>query len=507
MFTTVHNIPTVRATLVLVLLATVLIFLWKTYCRFIQLGNRIPGIGVWNLTTGLLNQMPKNGPHVGLLGFLMNFVNGYHGAPCRIWVLSELCVILTKPKDIEVVLGNVKIFKKSDHYAMMKRLMGQGLFTADDFGVWRRHRKIITPTLHFNILKDFVPIFFKQATKLANKIKDKDQVNIFLAVGLCTLESICNTAMGINIFAQDSEDSAFLKDFYSVLKIWHTRMTSPWFMLDLLFNLSRLKSIHDKAAERMKCFTNEILQLKKEKIGANKSELAVNNEPRSTAFLDLMIKKGKEVMSDGELKDEIITLILAGQETTATVNSFALIMLAYHQNIQQKVQEELDSIFECRENECPTFEDLQKMNYLEMVIKETLRLYPALPLIGRTLDEDLEVNNIIIPAGSSVGIFLYGTHRDPDLYPSPNDFNPDNFLPERQSKRSNYSFVPFGAGIRNCIGQKYAMIQMKTILSTIVRRYRVSPGNGCPSLDNLQVMITSSLKPRHPINLSFTPRR
>ncbi|XP_039275212.1 cytochrome P450 4V2 isoform X1 [Nilaparvata lugens] len=403
MFTTVDNISSVRASLVVALLFTVLLLLWKTYYKFIQLGNRIPGIGVWNLAFGLMNQMPKDGPHVGLLGFLMNFVNSHEGEPCRIWLLNELCVILTKPKDIEVVLGNVKIFKKSGHYAMMKRLMGQGLFTADDFAVWRRHRKIITPTLHFNILKDFVPIFYKQATKLANKTKDKEQVNIFSAVGLCTLDSICNTAMGINIFAQDSDNNTFLQDFYSILKVWHTRMTNPWIMLDLMFNVSRYREIHDNAADRMKYFTNEILHLKRDKYGVNKSGVTVRSESRSTAFLDMMLTCWSEHgLSDTELKDEIITLILAGQETTATVNSFALIMLAYHQNIQLKVQEELDSIFEqWRENDCPSFEDLQKMNYLEMVIKETLRLFPALPIIGRALNEDLQVNNVTIPAGKT----------------------------------------------------------------------------------------------------------
>ncbi|XP_075236465.1 cytochrome P450 4C1-like [Lycorma delicatula] len=218
------------------------------------------------------------------------------------------------------------------------------------------------------------------------------------------------------------------------------------------------------------------------------------------AFLDLMLGNG---MTDNELRDETMTIIIGGQETTATELSYALLLIAMHPDVQELVHEELDYIFGNNKYTEPGLYDLNKLEYLERVIKESMRLFPALPAIGRQLEEDVKVGDFVVPKGTDIGIFIYETHRDPDHWKDPGKFNPDNFLPENCRTRHPYSYMPFSAGLRNCIGQKYGMLQMKTVLSTLLRRYNIQPGPEHSTVDKIDVIMTTTLKSKKGFNVIF----
>lgn len=124
----------------------------------------------------------------------------------------------------------------------------------------------------------------------------------------------------------------------------------------------------------------------------------------------------------------------------------------------------------------PTYNDVQEMKYLERVLKEVQRVYPSIPIIGRNIKKDLELQgNYIVPKGTQLCINIYSLHHNPNIWPNPEKFNPDNFLPEAIQSRSPYAFIPFSAGPRNCIGQKYAMLVMKVTLSTLLREFKILP--------------------------------
>ena len=124
----------------------------------------------------------------------------------------------------------------------------------------------------------------------------------------------------------------------------------------------------------------------------------------------------------------------------------------------------------------PTYNDVQEMKYLERVLKEVQRVYPSIPIIGRNIKKDLELQgNYIVPKGTQLCINIYSLHHNPNIWPNPEKFNPDNFLPEAIQSRSPYAFIPFSAGPRNCIGQKYAMLVMKVTLSTLLRQFKILP--------------------------------
>lgn len=151
-----------------------------------------------------------------------------------------------------------------------------------------------------------------------------------------------------------------------------------------------------------------------------------------------------------------------------------LCLLGAHPHIQAKVDAELHRIFGDSQRDA-TFADCMDMKYLERVILESLRMYPPVPIIARKLNQDVQLasENYMLPAGCTVVIGTIKIHRRPDIYPNPDVFDPDNFLPERTQSRHYYSFIPFSAGPRSCVGRKYAMIKLKILLSTILRAYRV----------------------------------
>ncbi|RZC38940.1 p450 domain containing protein, partial [Asbolus verrucosus] len=187
-------------------------------------------------------------------------------------------------------------------------------------------------------------------------------------------------------------------------------------------------------------------------------------------LIDLIDKEGQ--WSNKELIDETRTIIVAGSDATALSVCYVLMMLGMHQKIQDLVHEEVESISGSNSRDITT-EKLSKMTYLERVIKETLRLFPVGPIIGRHLDKNVTLKDHTLPAGSGVAIPIFFLHRDPDLWNDPLTFDPDRFLPEEVAKRHRYSYLPFSGGPRNCIGFRYAMMAMKIILSTILRHYRI----------------------------------
>lgn len=196
-------------------------------------------------------------------------------------------------------------------------------------------------------------------------------------------------------------------------------------------------------------------------------------------LLDLMLEiaENNPSFTDEDIVDEACTFMLAGQDSVGASLAFCLFLLARNSECQQKCVDELDTIFQGNDRP-PNMKDIREMRYLEQCIKETLRLYPSVPMIARNISEDMCIDGHIIPANNNVFIFPFATHRMPDIYPNPDKFDPDRFSPEQSEKRHPYAFIPFSAGPRNCIGYKFAYIELKTIISTVLRSFELVPVEG-----------------------------
>nr|CAD7419963.1 unnamed protein product [Timema poppensis] len=196
---------------------------------------------------------------------------------------------------------------------------------------------------------------------------------------------------------------------------------------------------------------------------------------------------GSPVLSEEEIRGETVITMLAGFETTASGSSFSLMLLAFHPDIQDRAFQELVDIFGNNKKQLETFEDLKEMTYLEQIIMETLRLYPSIPITMRDVEEEITIKNYIIPADCNIMINLLVIHRNPKYFMNPDKFDPGNFSPEK-STRHPFVFKPFSDGPRVCVGAKYAMFQMKVMLSTIFRYYKIFP---VEKLEDLEILETS----------------
>jgi cytochrome P450 family 4 subfamily V len=211
--------------------------------------------------------------------------------------------------------------------------------------------------------------------------------------------------------------------------------------------------------------------------------------------------------------NSLLFRIIKGHDTTAAAINFTCFMIASYPEVQQKLHEDLDRVFDNDYDRPCTMDDLNELHYLECVIKETLRLYPSVPIIAREVQEDFTYSKFIeiflaivdylinfyldgykILKGSSAVIFIYYIHRDPKHFSDPNRFDPDRFLPENSVDRSPYAFIPFSAGSRNCIGQRFAMLEEKVMLSWILRRFRLRTSQ---SRDELKISHEIILRSEH----------
>ncbi|KAJ3656428.1 hypothetical protein Zmor_015508 [Zophobas morio] len=439
-----------------------------------------------------LKRRPENGrkyfpepPGTILLGHMLHITSTTHlldyctkflaiGDTIMLRFGPEICPIrkgiLTKDYNlIEFILNNRKLIQKSENYTFLRKWLGNGLLISDG-DYWKRHRKILTPAFHFEILKKFVEVFESAGDVLIQKLHEYDEstsVDLDTLITLYTLDVICETAMGTKISAQSGHNNAYVESVRNMCKTVTERAFSLLKIFDKLYWLTRDYYKQQKALKILHGFTLKVINSRKNR--------RVKNDEKRTAFLDLLLKfsEKEDVLSVSELREEVDTFMFEGHDTTASGICFALYCLADHPEVQEKVFQEQKEIFGDRKNPVTTYSDLQQMKYLECVLKETLRLYPSVPVIGRYTTEEIHFDGYVIPKNTNIAIFIYGLHRNPDYFPEPEMFKPERF--ENFNNAIPFSHIPFSAGFRNCIGQKFAMLEMKSVISKIVRQFEIKP--------------------------------
>ncbi|MBO0841931.1 MAG: cytochrome P450, partial [Nocardioides sp.] len=171
-----------------------------------------------------------------------------------------------------------------------------------------------------------------------------------------------------------------------------------------------------------------------------------------------------------EVRDQVLIFLIAGHETTATSLAFALHLLARHPEVQKAARDEATTVLSDR---APTAADLPDLPLLVRVLKESMRLYPAAPMLGRLSVAETVIDGHVIPAGADVVVSPWVTHRHPAYWPDPERFDPDRFLPEREAERPRYAWIPFGGGPRACIGQHFSMVESVLALAIVLRTYEL----------------------------------
>ncbi|KAG4079934.1 hypothetical protein HA402_006246 [Bradysia odoriphaga] len=392
--------------------------------------------------------------------------------PCRFWLGPCLSLFLARPEDVQTVLLSPKCLDKLFVYRFMDDI--KGLLTAP-LHLWKPQRKLLNPTFNNKIMLSFIPIFNEKSQILVNvlgkKVGEKafDISKHFLA---CTLEMVCTTTIGCDLEFQNDKNVEILEIMENQSALVANRMIKFWLYPQFIYQLTDGYKKFRHNAECMYDMSRSIRKLKEKEFNEKKyfenTEELKEDEFFSTPqiFVNELFKLNKKNLIGEELLDDhILTVLAAGNETSGAHNVT---------NVQEKAFQEIKDAHESQTSESDA-ETLAKLDYVEMCIKETLRLFPVGPFLGRENTEDIQLSNCIAPKGTMLIMSCHYLHRNKDVWGQNADmFDPDNFLPEKVASRHAYSFLPFSGGSRNCIGIKYAWISMKIMISAVLRQYKFS---------------------------------
>uniref|UniRef100_A0A6P4G0X4 Probable cytochrome P450 4d20 n=1 Tax=Drosophila rhopaloa TaxID=1041015 RepID=A0A6P4G0X4_DRORH len=222
------------------------------------------------------------------------------------------------------------------------------------------------------------------------------------------------------------------------------------------------------------------------------------------ALLDILLQStiNNQPLNDADIREEVDTFMFEGDDTTSSGVSHALYAIARHPKVQERIYEELLRVLGQDPSAPVTQSQLNDLKYLECVIKETMRLYPPVPAIGRHTHKDLQIGNKTIPANTSIYLVMYFAHRDPDYFPDPLSFKPERFLDGEGESHEIFAYVPFSAGPKNCIGQKFAILEMKALISKVLRHYELLPLG-----EQLKPMLNFILRSVSGMNVGLRPRK
>ncbi|XP_046960624.1 cytochrome P450 4C1-like [Vanessa cardui] len=393
--------------------------------------------------------------------------------------LGPMFLVVSSDADNATVILKTTLHKTLVH-KFGKIIIGQGsIFAPVD--IWRRRRKILVPSFAPRYVKQFIAVFEAQDKILVEKFKShvgKGNFSCWNDVSNYTLDSVCETVFGMNVELQRQLDNPFFSAIEELMKTTAPRIFQPWFYSDAIYKLSPVFRRQANLKKIIYGFIEDLICKKKEQIRVGGNEEKTDNPAHNTklnfkTFIELMIENSKDdAYTLAELQEEAVVLLVAANDTSAVGICNTILMLSQHTDIQERVYKEMKEVIGDSNNPL-TLNDLLKLKYTKAVINESLRFYPPVPFIIRSCKEDLTLpSGITYPEGTDIVINIWGMHHNPQYWGEDvNVFNPDRFMTEQIPK----AFMPFSYGVRNCIGQQYAMLSLTTTLVSLLRKYRFIP--------------------------------
>ena len=396
-------------------------------------------------------------------------------------------IIVVHPKDIEdILVTNYQNFVKSKDYRALKGLLGDGLLTSEG-KLWQRHRKLVQPSFRHEHIDLYGRVMVDYTRRAVEAWQDGEVRDAHQDMMKLTLEIVSRCLFDVDA----SEAAREVGEALEVVMSRFNRVAQMAFLMPEGWPIPTGPR-YRRAVRRLDKIIYNIIHARRA------------SAKHSTDLLSMLIETSEvdeSAFSDREVRDEVMTLFLAGHETTAIALSWTWYLLAQHPEIESRLARELEDVLDGR---APTVEDLPQLRFTEMIVKEALRLYPPAWGVGRQAVNDFDIGGYHLPAGTNVFLSQWITHRDPRFFKEPDRFDPDRWKndPVRSGEIPRFAYFPFGGGPRVCVGAAFAMMEARLILATIAQHCRLELVTGC----EVKPQPSVTLRPKNGVRVTVRTR-
>ncbi|XP_030635435.1 cytochrome P450 3A27-like isoform X1 [Chanos chanos] len=497
------------------------LFSAETWTLLLLLLGLLALYGYW--PHGLFKKLGIPGPTpIPFLGTMLNYKRGFQNfdVECfqkygKIWGIYDgrqpvLCVMDRDIIKTVLIKECYSLFTNRRNFRLNGPLYDAVSIVEDED--WRRIRGILSPSFTTGRLKEMFAIMKRNSNTLIKTLQrnaDRDKAADFKELfGAYSMDVVTSTAFSVDIDSLNNPKDPFVNNIKKMLKF---DLLNPLFLLVAFFPfLAPLLEKMDFAF-----FPTSVTDFFYAALQKIKADRTANDHTNRVDFLQLMVdsqkqekagdSKGEEInkgLTDHEILSQAMIFIFAGYETSSSTLTFLFYNLATNPHTIKKLQEEIDHTFP---NKAPVeYDKMMQMEYLDAALNESLRLYPVVPRLERVCKKTVEINGVTIPKETVVMVPTFALHRDPEIWTNPEDFNPDRFSKENKESIDPYTYMPFGAGPRNCIGMRFALVSMKLAIVEILQRFDI---HVCPETKvPLELDVQGLLAPKHPIKLKLSPR-
>ncbi|GIH04899.1 cytochrome P450 [Rhizocola hellebori] len=405
-----------------------------------------------------------------------------HGDVVRIRLGPQPVHWVNNPDLVRQVLASGS-FTRGAQGDKLRIVIGSGLVTIDG-DLHRRHRRLMQPAFHRARIAGYVETMRELTTEMTQRWRDGERIEADREFAELTLRVVGKTLFSTHL-AGDLVDEV-VRSIPLMLRGVGRRIRDPIGLRGKLPTPANRE--FDSAIRRLRKVVDRII-----------AEYRAGGDDHGDVASMLLLAHDEETgegLSNQEISDEVLTLLTAGTETTANILAWAMHHLAERPEVEARLHAEVEAVLGDR---AVTAEDLASLRYLHAIVMEALRLYPQAWILTRRALAPVRLGDIELPTGASIYFSPYALQRDPAIYPNPDRFDPDRWADDRSTLTQRPSFVPFGGGRRQCIGDVFAMTELTVALATIAQNWRLERVSGPP----VRIDSSSTLKPSH---LPMTPR-
>ena len=448
----------------------------------------------WKLPPGLRHSLPfyafKPWVKLGSPILLFEHLLSTYGNIAHYRLMGTPIIFVNDPEYIrEILINQASSFVKERTVRRMKILLGEGLITSDD-PIHIRQRRIAAPAFHRQRIAAYGDQIVASAAGHRDRWQPGQTIDISSAMMSLSLEIVARTLFDTEV----TDDIRRINDeVNTIMDLYNFIVAFPRLESFLHLPIPGLIKFR-KSKARLDAVVNRLIAEHKAS-GIDKGDL-----------LSMLLSSRDEEdaqhtgMSDEQVRDEVLTIFLAGYETVANALTWTWYLLSQNPEAEAKLHAELDSVL--GGHRLPTLADYPNLRYTEQVFSESMRLYPPAWAMGRMSTKPVTLGPYRIPPGAHFFFSQYMMSRSPEYYPDPLRFDPERFTPENKAARPKFTYFPFGGGNRQCIGEGFAWMEGVFCIATIAQRWRMTYLNATPPIPQAKI----TLRPRDPLMMRLTLR-